>query len=278
MEVFFHDQLHLWVCKYKESITPGVGVVVDEVVDETEQNGQNQNAPPSSANTSSSANNGTVNNSHKDGPDGDGDVLMLDTTTNGLALKSEASSRPPSVMDMDEKKKNSLPPPAQSVASYASSSGASNSSMRRNRLPPPPPSVDWATGSRSTSFIFFFAHRKHSKNIFYINNFSGILGKRQGSQVGADGKRMDVDDVMSISSVDESVPTQELAKLDQDRRNVKYIPFDRDLEFFTYDGLVLGRKIGVQEPATYVDTTFCARNVLEHLMEVKVSIEDVFIT
>lgn len=81
---------------------------------------------------------------------------------------------------------------------------------------------------------------------------------------------MDFDDTASISSVDESIPVQELAKLDQDRRGVKYIPFDRQLEPLTYDGLVLGRTIGVQEPATYVDTTFCARNVLEHLMEVKV--------
>jgi hypothetical protein len=96
------------------------------------------------------------------------------------------------------------------------------------------------------------------------------LGKRQGSQIGGDGKRMDLDDVMSISSIDETVPVQELAKLDQDRRHIRYIPFDRDLEFLTYDGLVLGRRIGVQEPATYVDTTFCARDVLEHLMEVKV--------
>ncbi len=103
--------------------------------------------------------------------------------------------------------------------------------------------------------------------------FPGILGKRQGSQIGGDGKRPDMDDTMSVSSVDETVPVQELARLDQDRRHVKYIPFDRDLEFLTYDGLVLGRKIGIQEPATYVDTTFCARNVLEHLMEVKVKKE-----
>jgi len=51
---------------------------------------------------------------------------------------------------------------------------------------------------------------------------------------------------------------------------VRYIPFDRDLDVLTYDNLILGRSIGVQEPATYVDTTYCARNVLEHLMEVKV--------
>ncbi|XP_021956771.1 cap-specific mRNA (nucleoside-2'-O-)-methyltransferase 1 isoform X3 [Folsomia candida] len=157
-------------------------------------------------------------------------------------------------MDTDseaDKDKMDLPPPAHSVSSFASSSGASNSSMRRNRLPPPPPSVDWSSGSKS------------------------ILGKRGGSLIGGDSKKMDFDDTASISSVDESIPVQELAKLDQDRRGVKYIPFDRQLEPLTYDGLVLGRTIGVQEPATYVDTTFCARNVLEHLMEVKYQIRNV---
>lgn len=38
----------------------------------------------------------------------------------------------------------------------------------------------------------------------------------------------------------------------------------------TYDSLILGKKMGVVEPATYVDTTFCQREVLERLMEVKV--------
>lgn len=63
--------------------------------------------------------------------------------------------------------------------------------------------------------------------------------------------------------------------LDIDRRSVKYIPFDRELDQMTYDSLVLGRRIGVQEPATYVDTTFCARTVLERLMEVKYEIRNV---
>jgi len=38
----------------------------------------------------------------------------------------------------------------------------------------------------------------------------------------------------------------------------------------TYDSLILGKKVGAVEPATYVDTTFCQREVLERLMEVKV--------
>jgi len=39
----------------------------------------------------------------------------------------------------------------------------------------------------------------------------------------------------------------------------------------SYDYLQLGRKVNVVEPATYVDTTFCERSILEQLMGVKVS-------
>lgn len=59
-------------------------------------------------------------------------------------------------------------------------------------------------------------------------------------------------------------------KLELDRRAVRYIPQGRDLDMLTYDSLILGKKMGVVEPATYVDTTFCQREVLERLMEVKV--------
>lgn len=38
----------------------------------------------------------------------------------------------------------------------------------------------------------------------------GVLGKRQGTVLGGDGKRMEMDDTMSINSVDDRVPHQEL--------------------------------------------------------------------
>lgn len=119
---------------------------------------------------------------------------------------------------------------------------------RSRRLPPPPPSMDWSYGSKS------------------------ILGKRQGSVLGPDAKRLQMDEDMdSVCSVDETVPQQDKKKLEADKRHVRYIPQTRDLDMLTYDSLILGKKMGVVEPATYVDTTFCQREVLERLMEVKVS-------
>jgi len=59
--------------------------------------------------------------------------------------------------------------------------------------------------------------------------------------------------------------------LERIKRCVKKIPFDRDMGALSYDYLQLGRKVNVVEPATYVDTTFCERSILEQLMGVKVS-------
>jgi hypothetical protein len=57
--------------------------------------------------------------------------------------------------------------------------------------------------------------------------FIGILGKRQGTVIGPDGKRMEMDDVMSINSVDESVPVQDLVISNSETKQRPFVEIKR---------------------------------------------------
>ncbi|ODN03599.1 Cap-specific mRNA (nucleoside-2'-O-)-methyltransferase 1 [Orchesella cincta] len=239
--VLHHDEmLALWFLTYNP--TAVVEQVEEVQMDDTPmeiEGGNGEVVEPEEIDENNHSNN--EQNAEQNAAAGANIVVLEDTEEAEMKAPDAPAARP---------RLPNLPPPSPSVSSVASSNASGTT--RSRRLPPPPPSMDWSYGSKS------------------------ILGKRQGSILGPDAKRLQLDeDMESVCSVDESVPQQDRRKLETDRRRVKYIPSFRDQDMLTYDSLILGKKMGVVEPATYVDTTFCQREVLERLMEVKYEIRKV---
>ncbi|CAL8102864.1 unnamed protein product [Orchesella dallaii] len=238
-----HDEmLALWFLTYNPNAVvveeePEPEVVTSAPMDVEGGNGEVEHQE-------ANENNHTETNNTRNSEENAANIIVLEDTED-VEMKAP---EPPVIKE--KPKLPNLPPPSPSVSSVASSNASGTT--RSRRLPPPPPSMDWSHGSKS------------------------ILGKRQGSILGPDAKRLQLDEDMdSVCSVDESVPQQDRRRLETDRRRVKFIPTIRDLDMLTYDTLILGKKMGVVEPATYVDTTFCQREVLERLMEVKYEIRKV---
>lgn len=56
-----------------------------------------------------------------------------------------------------------------------------------------------------------------------------------------------------------------------EQQKIIWIPHVRDEWKLTYDSLALGRFVGPIEPEHYVDTTYCRQDLLQKIMDAKVT-------
>lgn len=178
--------LALWFMTFNPDAPPEEEEVmeVEEAVGAAANNGEQGNSSDQENNhVEDLEQNATAGN----GGNADGAIIVLEET-------EDVEMKAPDVPTGSKERQKlpdlpNLPPPSPSISSVASSTASG--ATRSRRLPPPPPSMDWSYGSKS------------------------ILGKRQGSVLGPDAKRMQMDEDMdSVCSVDESVPQQDKVNFD----------------------------------------------------------------